>query len=353
MPSTSSHFKTKRPLRVIVLIDSRLVPPDTIKGLSEQEVLPYKTEYDVISTLKKIGHQVRIIPVESDLKVIRDAVTEFKPHIAFNLLEEFSGNPLFDQHVVSYLELIKQSYTGCNPRGLTIAHDKALSKKILSFHHISVPEFKVYLIGHHVPKNAKFQFPMIVKSLVEEGSVGLSQASLVYDLEKLTQRVDFMHKRHHTHVIVEQYIEGRELYVSIMGHKTLQSLPIWELSFENLPEGTANIATDKAKWNNNYQHKLGIKSERAKNLSPELERKISKTARSIYKILNLSGYARIDFRLTKDNRLYLLEANPNPNLCLGEEFPESAKHIGISYSQLIEKILKMGICYQPNQSGDY
>lgn len=353
MPSTSSHFKTTQPLRVIVLIDSRLVPPSNIKGLSEQEILPFKTEYDVISTLKKLGHQVLVVPVDSDLKVIRDAISEFKPQVTFNLLEEFSGNPLFDQHVVSYLELLRQSYTGCNPRGLTIAHDKALSKKILSYHRINVPEFKVFLIGHKVPKNAKFKFPMIVKSLIEEGSVGLAQASLVYDLEKLSQRVDFMHNRHRTHVIVEQYIEGRELYVSILGNKTLQCLPIWELSFKNLPDGCANIATDKAKWNNNYQNKLGIKSERAKFLPPELEKKIYKTARTIYSILNLSGYARIDFRLTKDNQLYLLEANPNPNLCHGEEFPESAKHIGISYAQLLEKILKLGISYQPNQSGDF
>src|SRR5256884_8080395 len=214
---------TFKKLRVMVLCHEDLVPPDSIDGLSAKEVAPYKTEWDVISTLKKIGHEVYPVGVYNNLGVIGNALLEHKPQVAFNLLEEFHGYPLYDQHVVSYLELLKQPYTGCNPRGLTIAHDKALTKKILSYHRIAVPGFAVFPMGQKVARPRRLAFPLFVKSIVEEGSVGISQASVVNDDEKLAERVEFIHRQTSSHAIAEQYIEGREIYMSVIGHRKLQT----------------------------------------------------------------------------------------------------------------------------------
>lgn len=341
------RYRAPRKYRVVVLCDERLVPPHDSDGLTEKEIQPVKTEFDVITTLEYMGHDVKVVGVGTDLGVIRAAISKHKPHVVFNLLEEFSGNPLYDQHVVSYLELLKQSYTGCNPRGLTLAHDKALSKKILAFHRINVPNFTVYPIGSKVRKSSKHRFPMIVKSLVEHGSVGLSQKSLVYDERELRERVEFMHKHHDTHVIAEQFIEGRELYVAIMGNRQLTAYPVWELRFNHLREGAPKLATDRVKWSYDYQKKVGVMTRAARDLPRELERRIFRTAKNIYRVLNCSGYARIDFRLTADERLYLLEANPNPNLSYGEDFAEAAEFGGVKYEELLQKIMTLGISYQP------
>src|SRR5262249_10594560 len=203
-------FKVKRELRIIVLVREGLVPPETIEGLTESEIQPWKTEYDVISTLRKMGHEVLPIGLYDDLGIIRKALEEKKPHLIFNLLEEFHGYAVYDQHVVSFLELMKQPYTGCNPRGLTLAHDKALSKKILTFHRIQVPSFAVFPVGRKVRRPKSLKFPILVKSLSEEGSTCISQASLVNDDEKLAERVSLVHRQTNTPAIAEQYIDGRE-----------------------------------------------------------------------------------------------------------------------------------------------
>ena len=185
--STGEAFKK---LRVMVLCHEDLVPPDSIDDLTPKEVGPFKTEWDVISTLKKVGHEVLPVGVYNNLGVIGNALLEFKPQIAFNLLEEFHGYPLYDQHVVSYLELMKQPYTGCNPRGLTICRDKALSKMVLAYHRIQVPAFAVFHMNRVVKRSKRLKFPLLVKSISEEGSVGIARASIVNDDAKLAERVD-------------------------------------------------------------------------------------------------------------------------------------------------------------------
>ena len=192
--------------------------------------------------------------------------TEWKPHIAFNLLEGFDDITIFDQNVVSHLELLKLSYTGCNPRGLLLARDKSLSKKLLAYHRIPVPEFEVFRIGRPIRRPKRLPFPLIVKSLTQEASIGISQASVVDSDEKLKERVAFIHDSIGTAAIVEQYIEGRELYVGILGNQTLQALPVWELFFTNMPEGAKRIATDRVKWSVKYQKKYGIDSGPARDL---------------------------------------------------------------------------------------
>jgi D-alanine-D-alanine ligase len=338
------RFKPKAKLRVLVLLSQELMPPDVIPEGIEKEKQPWRTEYDVISTLKAMGHDVYPTGLRSDLEVIAKAREEHKPQIVFNLLEDFEGHALFDQHVVSYLELVKQPYTGCNPRGLTLAHDKALTKKILSYHRIAVPGFAVFPMGQKVVRPQRLKFPLFVKSVVEEGSVGISQASVVTDDAKLAERVEFIHRQTQSHAIAEQYIEGREIYVSVIGNRNLQTYTPWELVINNLPEGALNIATGRLKWNPDYQKKVGLVTKPA-DLPPELEGKLKLLSKRIYRHLCLSGYARLDYRMTSDGEFYLLEANPNPQIAINEDFADSAAHYGLNYPQLLQKILTLGLSY--------
>jgi D-alanine-D-alanine ligase len=347
-PATGSPVRngdTFKKLRVIVLCHEDLVPPDSIDDLTVKEIAPFKTEWDVISTLKKMGHEVSPVGVYNNLGIIGNALLECKPHIAFNLLEEFHGYPLYDQHVVSYLELMKQPYTGCNPRGLTISHDKALSKMVLAYHHIHVPAFAVFHMNRVVKRSKRLKFPLLVKSISEEGSVGIAQASIVNDDEKLAERVEFIHRQTKTHAIAEQYIAGREIYVSVIGNQRLQTYTPWELVIEKLPEGAPNIATSKLKWDPAYQERVGVVT-RAAEIDKAMRKKIERLSKRIYRTLFLTGYARLDYRVTEDGRIYLLEANPNPQIALNEDFADSAKHCGVDYEALLQKIMTLGLSYR-------
>ena len=335
----------KRALRILVLVHEDLVPPETTSGLSDKEIQPWKCEFDVISTLQELGHEVKPLGLYDDLNVLRKEMESFKPHIAFNLLEEFHGHALYDQHMVSYLELKRQAYTGCNPRGLTVAHDKALSKKILAYHRVNVPGFAVFQLNRKVRRPPRLPFPLLVKSISVEGSVGISQASIVNDDTKLAERVQFIHRQTNTAAIAEQYVDGREIYVGVLGNERLQTFTPWELKIKRLPEGAPNIATYKLKWDYRYQERVGVTTEPA-NLPAELESRIAALSKRIYKLLFLSGYARLDYRLTEDGKLYLLEANPNPNLSYGEDFAESAHHTGLTYPELLQKIVTLGLSYR-------
>jgi len=334
-----------KPLRILVPVHEDLVPPDSVEGLTDEEIQPWKTEYDVITSLREMGHDVHVVGVLSDLGVIRQAIEEHRPHIAFNLLEEFHGDALYDQHVVSYLELKRLPYTGGNPRGLTLAHDKALSKKILAYHRIPVPEFAVFAVNRKIHRPARLEFPLFVKSLIEEGSVGISQASIVYDDKKLQERVAFIHRQTSLPAIAEQYIEGREIYVGVLGNRQLSTFTPWELIIEKLPEGAPNIATGRIKWDYDYQKKVGVLT-RAAELTSEQCKSLAHLSKRIYRNLYLSGYARLDFRLDAQGRFYLLEANPNPNLSYGEDFAEAAEHSGLDYKELLRKILTLGLSYR-------
>ncbi|MHC4958996.1 MAG: D-alanine--D-alanine ligase family protein [Planctomycetota bacterium] len=335
-----------RKLRVLVLVHEDLVPPDNLDGHSEKEVDSWKTEYDVVSTLRNMGHTAEPLGLSSDLAKVRTAIEELKPHLCFNMLEEFHGVALYDQHVVSYLELLRQPYTGCNPRGLTLAHDKALSKKILAYHRVPAPRFRVFPVGRRIAKPKQLPYPLLVKSLTEEASLGIAQASLVASDEKLKERVTFIHEKIGTDAIAEQYIHGRELYMGILGNQRLLTLPIWELQFTNLPEGTEPIATSRVKWDEKYQKHIGIKTGPAKDLPEGVAEKIVKTCKRAYRDLDLTGYARMDLRLAEDGSFYVIEANPNPQLAHDEELAESAKHAGIGYEELLQRILNLGLSYR-------
>ncbi len=335
--------------RVLVLVHRHLVPPDDTTGI-DVTTAEWKTEFDVITTLREMGHEVQPLGIQDELNPIRQAMEEWKPTIVFNLLEAFDNINLFDQNVVSYLELLRLPYTGCNPRGLLLARDKSLSKKLLAYHRISVPEFAVFKRGRKVLVPPRLKFPVIVKSLTQESSIGISQASVVNDEEKLRKRVEFIHESVGTHAIAERYIDGRELYVGVLGNERLQVFPVWEMHFQKMVEGDNwPIATERVKWSAKYQEKHGIATDKAKALPDGLEVAIGKMAKRVYRALEISGYARIDMRLDDTGKVYILEANPNPQIAYGEDFAESAEHAGMKYEALLDRILALGLQWNPER----
>jgi D-alanine-D-alanine ligase len=335
----------KKKLKVLVLMHEDLVPPADISGLSEKQLADFRTEYDVIAGLEELGHEVHRLGVGSDLGPIRRAFVELEPDIAFNLLVHFHGVAVYDQHVVSYLELLRKRYTGCNPTGLLLARDKAISKQLLAFHRIRVPRFAVFPLGRKARRPRKLGYPLVVKSLYEEASLGISPASLVSSDEKLEERVAFMHETFGVDVIAEEYIEGRELYVGVVGNRRLHAFPVWEMMLDQLPENAPRIATRKVKWDLAYQKKYHIDTAAAELPSGTAEQ-INKMCTNIYRVLKMSGYARIDLRLAPDGKVYVLEANPNPDLQRSEDFAQSAKAEGVEYPVLVQRIVNLGLSYQ-------
>jgi D-alanine-D-alanine ligase len=319
-------------LRVLVLVHPDLIPPESSKGYTEQEINVWKTEYDVVTTLRAAGHEVRPLGVHDELKPIRGT-----------LLEQFHGEAIYDQNVVSYLELLRVPYTGCNPRGLMLARGKDLSKTLVQHHRVPIPDFVVFPMHRKVKRPARLALPLIVKSVNEDASYGISQASVVDSDDKLVERVKFIHERIGTAAIAEQYIEGREIYVGIVGNDRLLVLPVWELQFKNMPQGDWLIATEKVKHDTGYQERRGILHGPAKDLTPELAARIQGLAKRIYRTLELDGYARIDFRLAADGTPYFLEANPNPEIAENEEFATAARHVGMSYPDLLHRIVALGM----------
>ncbi len=330
-----------RRLRILVLMHPDFVPPETSEGYSAQEINKWKTEYDVVSTLRAAGHDVHPLGVQEEIKPVRDEIENFKPHVVFTLLEEFHYQTAYDQHIASFLELMKVPYTGCNPRGLVLARGKDLSKMLVHNRRIAVPAFAVFPMRRKVKRPPRLALPLIVKSLNEDGSHGISQASVVDTDEKLAERVAFIHERIETAAIAEQFIEGRELYVGVLGNNRLKALPVWELQFGTM--GGDHIATEKVKHDTSYQERVGIVDGPAKGLAPEVTDRIQRTAKRIYKTLGLDGYARIDFRLAADGTPYFIEANPNPEIAKSQEFATAAKHDGINYTDLLHRILALGI----------
>lgn len=336
-------------VRILALVHDHLVPPEDVTGVDVLEA-EWKMEYDVVETLKEIGHDVRVLGVHDELTGIRATVGSFQPQIVFNLLEAFAGVTTFDQNVVSYLELLRLPYTGCNPRGLILARDKALSKKLLAYHRVPVPEFTVVRPGRKPVLPKRLRFPMIVKSLFFEASQGISQASVVENADQLARRVTFIHERLGTAAIVEQFVDGRELYVGVLGNERLDVFPVWEMSFEKMAENRWKIATERVKWSTQYQKRHGIMTAEAK-LDATTRERIQQIARRAYRALDLSGYARIDVRMDETGRVYVLEANPNPNLAYGEDFAESAEVSGIPYERLLDRIVALGLRWEAARTG--
>ncbi|HUX74062.1 MAG TPA: hypothetical protein VMV25_09265 [Steroidobacteraceae bacterium] len=332
-------------LRLLVLVHSTLVPPQSLDGATEKEIEEWRTEYDVISHLRAVGHEVRPIGISDSLSELRAAILGWKPDMAFNLLEEFDGIVTYDQHVVAFLELMHQPYTGCNPRGMLLSRDKVLSKQLLSYHRIPTPQFMVFARGKRPRVPQRLRFPLFVKSSTEDASLGIAHASVVADARQLTERIEFIHEQTHSDALVEEYIEGRELYVGVIGNDRLTVLPVWEMTFGSLPENLPAIATRKVKWDRRYQQKYGITTAAAKALPDGTVQRLEQLSKRIFRALHLTGYARMDFRLRDDGALYVLEANANPNLSAAEDFAQSAMTADLDYDELLRRIMQLGARY--------
>jgi D-alanine-D-alanine ligase len=333
-------------LRVLVLVHETLVPPESTGGYTEQEIDEWRTEYDVTASLRASGHDVRVLGMGDNLAELRSVVTEWRPDVAFNLLEEFQGIVTYDQYVVAFLELMRLPYTGCNPRGMMISRDKVLSKQILAYHRIPTARFALLPRNHRYREPSRLKFPLFVKSATEDASLGISQASIVHDGQKLRERVQFIHEQTSSDALVEEYIEGREIYIGVIGNERLTTFPLWELNFGTLPAVMAGIATRKVKWDRKYQRKHGIDTGPAQGLPNGLPVRVAQVARRIYRALCMSGYARIDLRLKPDGGVVVLEANANPNLAQTEDFATSALAASVGYDALLERIMQLGLGYQ-------
>jgi len=331
-------------LRVMMLVHSYLVPPDDLSDEDDPRMGKYRTEYDVRTALINLGHEVKMVAVDDEIAPVRRTIDEWKPHIAFNLLEAFGENAAHDYYVVSYLDMIKMPYTGCNPRGLVLSRDKALSKKLLSYHRIKVPRFRVFRWGRIIQEREvrNLPYPMVVKSLVEQGSIAIAQASFVSNPQELIERVIQVQEMTGTDAIAEEYIDGRELYATVMGNQRLQVLPIREIIFKRGDE-LPKIATYKVKWDEKYRESRGIDYQFARNLPTGMHDYVVRLAKRIYRILDLSSYARMDLRLSADGKVYVLEANPNAAIANNEDVSFSAEKAGMSYEQLIQRLLNLGL----------
>jgi D-alanine-D-alanine ligase len=329
------------------MVHEALMPPEDVSDMSESQIDEFHTELDVLRTLRRSGHDVRAIGIGDHLTDLRDTIDDWRPHVVFNLLDEFSGIISYDHYVVAYLELLRQRYTGCNPRGMMLSRDKVLTKRVLATHGVTTPAFTLFPFGRRFRAPARVEFPLFVKSATEDASLGISQASLVEDLRSLRERVEFIHDEVQSDALAEEYVDGRELYVGVLGNAKLAALPPWEMDFGTLPRDQARIATHRAKWNRKYQAKHGIKTGKARGLRYDQRALLNRLAKQTYRALYMNGFARMDFRLCADGRILLLEANCNPNLSKEEDFAAAAKSSGIGYTALIERIVQLGLGYMP------
>lgn len=317
-----------------------LIPPENpLEKDVDRFKTPWVTEYDVMKTLRENGREPRALGVDADIGELVQAIKEESPSLVFNLLEQFNNDPAMDYHVVTLLELHGLVYTGCNPKGLVVGRDKALSKKILKYHKIATPKFFTVKAREKLKIPKKVEYPLIVKCALEEASYGIAKASVVNNLEKLQERVEYLQKELGQDVIIEEFVEGKEVYVGVIGNKNLKVLPAWELKYNNVDKPEKEIYSQKAKWDFKYRQRKGIDHARA-DISEDLEKKVQQVCKKTYRALGLSGYARVDLRIDKEEKIHVLEANPNPNIAWDDEFAQSAKHAGISYSKLIELIIK-------------
>ena len=334
-----------RALDILVLFDSAGPPPadqDFSKELESRHE-DWLTEINVIDILKRLGHHVRILGVYDDVGLIVDEIREHRPHVVFNLTEIFLGKAHFDKNVVSLLEMLEIPYTGCGAEGLTLCSDKSMCKKILSFHRIKVPRFHVFLKGKRVWYPRRIRFPAFIKPLSEHASTGIAQASYVENESEFCGRIRFIQESLNMHAIAEEYIDGRELYASVLGNQTLTVFPLREVKFNEIPDDEPRIATYKAKWDEKYRKRWGIKNVFAGRLPDGMEEKIANICKRAYRGLRMQGYARFDLRLTPQNEVYILEANPNPMLRKDEDFAQSAEKGGLPYKDLIQKVLQLAL----------
>ena len=333
----------KKKLKVLALFDAATATTIDQDFSAELKTEDWKTEANVLAALGKLGHTTQHLAIFDDLDLVRQKPQSFEPDVIFNLADQFKNNRAFDQNIVSFLEMHGLPFTGCGSTGLTLCKHKGISKKILGYHRIRVPDFVTIGRGKRIARPKRLKFPILVKPLKEEASYGISQASFVETDEQFKERVQFIHEKFDHDVIAEEYIAGRELYVSVLGNQRLEVFPIRELIFKEVPPDEPKIATYKAKWDEEYRKRWGLQNQFAEGLDPAVAWNIQQTCKRIYHLLTIDGYARLDLRLTPNNEVYFIEANPNPILAEDEDFAQSALKANLPYPELIDRIVRLGL----------
>lgn len=328
-------------MKVLVLFDLARPPAagETFspRELRESEGKP--TEADVLTCLGKLGHEVETLPVFSDVACIVEKIKNYAPDVVFNLTESFHSNRAHEPNIPALLELMRVRYTGAKPDGIILCKDKAVAKKVLHYHRLRVPHFVISTETRPLKGLRRFMFPAFVKPVAEESSDGIARASFAKSEEEALERARFIHEKFHCDALIEEYIEGRELYLSVLGYKKLTVFPPREIFFEQMPDDEPKFATFKAKWDEAYRKKWGIKNGPARELPAPLPEKLARIARKVYRVLKIRGLGRIDVRLTPAGEVVIIEANPNPSLAADEDFAQSALAAGIDYDALIQKLL--------------
>lgn len=336
-------MSVRRHHKILVLFDTAGTPPVDQDFSRELKTEEWKTEADIIRVLRCLGHDVHTLGIYEEIDILYETIKKLVPDIVFNLTEHFGGKGHLDKAVVGLFEMMGVPYTGCGPAGLMLARHKELSKKLLTYHRIKNPPFALIRRGENPKMPEKVKFPCIVKKASDDASTGISQASYAESEDAVLERVRFVHEKLRDDALVEKFIPGRELYVSMLGNKRLQVFPVREMTFGRHLGGENAFATYKTKWDEKYRERWGIKNVFARDLSPEVEKKIRHICRRAYKILRMDGYARIDLRLSPHNEVVFIEANPNPFLAEDEDFAESAGKAGLAFDALIQKILNLGL----------
>jgi len=329
-------------VKILILFDLayRLDPGETLspERLKQEQ---RATEADVMESLLRLGHSVETLAVFDDVTHIVEKLQTCVPDVVFNLSESFHHNRAHEPNIPALLELMKVRYTGSGPDALLLCKDKAITKKILAYHHVRVPGFVVSHRLSPLRRLKRFKYPAFVKPRYEDSSDGISKASFARDEGEAIERAQFIHQKFDCDALIEEYIEGRELYVSVLGNRRLTVFPPREVFFDNMPADVPRFATYHAKWNDAYRKKWGITNGAARELPPEIEGDLAKITRNVYGWLKIRGCGRMDFRLTPQEELFVIEVNPNPSLSQDEDFAQSAAAAGVDYDSLITAILSL------------
>ncbi|MGE5323014.1 MAG: D-alanine--D-alanine ligase family protein [Actinomycetota bacterium] len=298
-----------------------------------------KHDYEeIFEALEKLGHEPSYVTLDGEDKTLT-ALARCEVDIFFNLVESYAGDDTKEMQVAGYLDLLGKPYTGAGPQGLYLAQDKGLAKKLFAFHGIRTPFFASCYQGT-LEHAHDIKFPLIVKPVFEDGSLGIDQGSVVDSVKDLMQRIHYVQEEFESPVLIEEFIEGREIYAGVLGNVRPEALPLIELDLSRLPAGMPKVAGTEVKWDKDSEAYKVTKSAPVEDLDEKTTELLSKTALSAYQILKLRDYGRIDMRLTPKGEVYVIEANPNPWLSSDSEFYMSVKKSGRSYAEMIGEIIE-------------
>jgi D-alanine-D-alanine ligase len=334
-------------LKIVVLYDREFVDeteeqaPATDKSPVVRTLDKKEVEAEVAEALTKLGHEAMLHELDGTPKSLL-ALARLECDLVFNLTESFAGDDTADFKIAGFLELIGKRYTGSGTHGLMLAQDKATAKKIFAFHGIHTPVFAKSFRGR-LDFSHDLQFPVIVKPAREDGSIGIEFSAVVSSIRELMERMDWLHANFDSPVLIEEYIEGREMYVGVIGNDNPEALPVVELDLSKLPDGTPRIASAEVKWGKGTKPYRDTKSAIATDLSEESVQALQQTAIAAYQALELRDYGRVDMRLQHDGRVHVIEVNPNPWLSSKAEFAMAARKAGRTYLQLVEEIVDLAM----------